>query len=98
MLFSRVFHESDFVRERQSQHLRTMIHGGDRRNPMRGPRAQYKPHLIQAQGVVNVTGGLKMPAMNRIEGSTEDPDYLQTATPFNASSSRHISVSNYLRI
>ncbi len=58
---------------------------------MRGPCAQYKSHVIQSQGVVNVTGGFQVPAMNRIEGATEDPNYLQTATPFNASSSRHIS-------
>ncbi len=76
---------------RQTQHLRTMVHGSNRGNPMRGPCAQYKSHMIQSQGVVNVAGGFQVSTMNRIEGSTKDPDNPQTPTPCNASLSRRIS-------
>lgn len=58
---------------------------------MGGSCAQYKSHVIQPQGIVDVAGGFQVPAMNRIEGSTEDPNYPQTPTPFNASSSRRMS-------
>jgi hypothetical protein len=61
-----------------------MIHRCDRTGAVRGPCAQDESHVIQAQSVVDVTAGLKVPAMNRVEGATEYPDYAQAPAPFKA--------------
>jgi hypothetical protein len=65
---------SGAARDRQCDHRKPVIRGGDRLRPVRGNVGRDDEYLRQAEGGLGRTAQVHVPAMNRVEGAAKNAD------------------------